>query len=194
MDNIHEDDLPLTHGGDGYKDISDYVELDAEDAVINITATNTRTNDRNTNSTITNKPFTNNNNNNNPGVTFYPPINLPPAHAMPIVPPPPQIPPPANIPLMANPAIHIPPPPPQTADLAAAALALEQRVCYSMTPEIERQSTVQGDAGKIKTFWSEVLHSCDLVVFAYMRPGTVIVQLLHLASTFSLHGGDADLW
>ncbi len=55
------------------------------------------------------------------------------------------------------------------------------------------QKEVAGDATKIKTFRNEVLQRLDVVVFAYMRPGSPIIQLLHSAATFSMRGGDPDL-
>ena len=92
-----------------------------------------------------------------------------------------------------------PPPPPYITPpslpsaLGAAALRLEQRFGHTFSADLEWQSAVAGDATKIKAFCTEVLQSRDLIVFAYMRPGAATIQLLHSATTFSLHGGSPEL-
>lgn len=135
-----------------------------------------------------------------PGVTFTLPPNLPPAQTTAIIPPPPQqaaqqatsqagqpvVQPPIQ------PAVAVVPPPRQSA-LVVASLGLEQRVGHTLSTDVEWQSSVKGEAARIKTYRNEILQSRDLVVFAYMRPGATTIQLLHSATTFSLHGGDPEL-
>ena len=52
------------------------------------------------------------------------------------------------------------------------------------------QQQVEGDPLKIKAFRTEVLQQVDLVVFAYMRPASPFVHLLHSAAPFSVPSGD----
>ena len=126
------------------------------------------------------------------GVTFTLPPNLPPQHAAPSIPPPPQPVAGTNHPPQHPPPVVAHPPPRQSA-LAAAAQVLAQRVGHTLSTDVEWQSSVKGEAARIKTYRNEVLQSRDLVAFAYMRPGATTIQLLHSASTFSLHGGDPEL-
>ena len=131
-----------------------------------------------------------------PVVTFTLPPNLPPTQQAAIQPPPQQASTthPGQPPPQPNP--NPPPaacPPPRHSALAAAALRLEQRVGHTLSTDVDWQSSVKGEVARIKTYRNEVLQSRDLVVFAYMRPGATTIQLLHSATTFSLHGGDPEL-
>ena len=56
--------------------------------------------------------------------------------------------------------------------------------------ELAWQRQVEGDPAKIKVFKSEVLQRTDLLAFAYMRPASSFIHVLHTAGTFSLPSGD----
>jgi hypothetical protein len=59
-----------------------------------------------------------------------------------------------------------------------------------LTTELAWQRQVEGDPAKIKVFKSEVLQRTDLLAFAYMRPASSFIHVLHTAGTFSLPSGD----
>jgi len=103
----------------------------------------------------------------------------PPAGA---APPPPPLPPPP-----------LPMPPTEQSALAAASTTQATRPGHSILNDLQWQKDVDGEAAKAKAFRGEVLQRLDLVVFAYMRPGSSAIQLLHSAATFSMHGADAEL-
>lgn len=88
-----------------------------------------------------------------------------------------------------------PPRPPHATPsaLATAAQAQLSRAGTSLEADLAWQSEVAGEAARQKQFREEALRQLDLVVFAYMRPGSATVQLLHSAATFSMRGGDTDL-
>ena len=89
----------------------------------------------------------------------------------------------------------IPPPPPP---VPSARLALEQAAnrliadspSGALIAEVMWQREVKGEAAAIKQFRSEALQRTDLLVFAYMRPASPFIHLLHTAGTFSLPSGD----
>lgn len=112
----------------------------------------------------------------------------PPAQQQP-PPPPAGAPPPA--PLLPPPPI--PPQAMETSALAATSTTQATRPGHSLLNDLQWQKDVDGEAAKAKTFRGEVLQRLDLVVFAYMRPGSSAIQLLHSAATFSMHGADAEL-
>lgn len=55
------------------------------------------------------------------------------------------------------------------------------------------QSSVAGDATKAKAFWQEVTQQVDVVPFAFMRPSSPFIQILHSVATYAVRGGDSDL-
>ena len=55
------------------------------------------------------------------------------------------------------------------------------------------QSSVAGDATKAKAFRQEVTQQVDVVPFAFMRPSSPFIQILHSVATYAVRGGDSDL-
>ncbi len=55
------------------------------------------------------------------------------------------------------------------------------------------QSDVGGDSSRLKTFRQEILQQLDIIAFAFMRPGSIYIQVMHSPRTFSHHGGDPEL-
>ena len=74
-----------------------------------------------------------------------------------------------------------PPPPATPSALVTAARAQRSGAGVSLQSDLRWQSEVAGEAALQKQFREEVLRQLDLVVFAYMRPGSAAVQLLHSA-------------
>ena len=75
--------------------------------------------------------------------------------------------------------------------MAAARLAAENGLNSGQT--LHWQSEVGGDNAKIKSFRQEVLQQLDLTAFAFMRPGSVYIQVLHSLATFAVQGGDEEM-
>lgn len=64
---------------------------------------------------------------------------------------------------------------------------------YSLATDLKWQSAVGGDATKIKAFRQEVTQQVDLVAFAFMRPSSPYVQILHSIATYAVRGGASEL-
>ena len=62
----------------------------------------------------------------------------------------------------------------------------------SFHADLHWQQEVRGEPAKIRAFRSETLQQLDLRVFAYMRPTSPFIHLLHSGATFYVPGGDAD--
>lgn len=81
-------------------------------------------------------------------------------------------------------------PPPASALTHAAQLLMDDSPPTALVSDLEWQRQVTGDATATKAFRGEVLQRSDLLVFAYMRPSSPFIHLLHTVGTFSLPGGD----
>lgn len=95
-------------------------------------------------------------------------------------------------------AAHVSQPFPLTAvqedsKLGHAAAALFETTGYSLADDLAWQAEVKGDATKIKSFRIEATQQVDLVPFAFMRPASPYVQVLHSVATYAVRGGDSDL-
>lgn len=77
--------------------------------------------------------------------------------------------------------------------LGRAAAELFETIGYSLKDDLAWQSGVANDAAKMKSFRIEATQQVDLVPFAFMRPSSPYVQILHSVATYSVRGGDSDL-
>ena len=75
--------------------------------------------------------------------------------------------------------------------MAAARLAREHGLGTGQT--LHWQADTGGDNAKIKSFRQDILQQLDLVAFAFMRPGSGFIQVMHSPATFSVQGGDAEM-
>ena len=60
----------------------------------------------------------------------------------------------------------------------------------TLAADLAWQQQLEGDPIRIKTFRTEALQQVDIVIFAYMRPSSPFINLLHSAAPFSLPSGD----
>ena len=77
--------------------------------------------------------------------------------------------------------------------LGRSAAAMFSTPGYQLKPDLTWQSAVAGDTTKIKTFRQEVTQQVDLVPFAFMRPASPFIQILHSVATYAVRGGDSEL-
>lgn len=77
--------------------------------------------------------------------------------------------------------------------LGQAATEIFTAVGYSLATDLRWQSAVAGDATKIKAFRQDVTQQVDLVAFAFMRPSSPFIQVVHSIATYSVRGGGSDL-
>ena len=96
------------------------------------------------------------------------------------------------------PTAHTPQPFPFTtvredSELGRAAAAIFTAPGYSLKTDLKWQSAVAGDATKIKAFRQEVTQQVEVVPFAFMRPSSPFIQILHSVATYAVRGGDSEL-
>jgi hypothetical protein len=77
--------------------------------------------------------------------------------------------------------------------LGRSAAAIFTTPGYQLKPDLAWQSAVAGDATKIKAFRQEVTQQVDIVPFAFMRPASPFIQILHSVATYAVRGGDSEL-
>ena len=135
-----------------------------------------------------------------PPVAFHPrqTLRFDPAVQTPETPPPPQAGQPPSTPMPLpdppTPAASAPAPAPHTpGSLAASSFALAQLGASVEKEELKWQRDVHGDATKGKAFKAEILQAMDLRVFAFMRPKSAFITLVHSSATFFAMGAPTDL-
>ncbi len=65
---------------------------------------------------------------------------------------------------------------------------------YNLASNLAWQRTLRRTTlAQARQFKNEVTQDLDLVAFAFMRPGSPIIQVIHSIATFTARGGDADL-
>ena len=74
--------------------------------------------------------------------------------------------------------------------IAAAEVFSDQN--YSLNDDLSWQAKGKGDATEVKSFRIEVTQQVDVVAFAYMRPASVYVQILHSLSTYAVRGSGSE--
>ena len=81
----------------------------------------------------------------------------------------------------------------EQSQLGKAAAAVFTSPGYSLKTDIMWQSNVKGESAAIKTFRQEVTQQKDAIPFAFMRPASPIIQILHSVATYAVRGGDSEL-
>ena len=64
---------------------------------------------------------------------------------------------------------------------------------YSLETDLLWQAAVGGDLSRIKSFRQDVTQQVEVVAFAFMRPASPFVQIVHSIATYAVRGGDSDL-
>lgn len=77
--------------------------------------------------------------------------------------------------------------------LGHSAAAIFTTPGYNLKTDLAWQSAVAGDSTKSKAFRQEVTQQVDTVPFAFMRPSSPFIQILHSIATYAVRGGDSEL-
>lgn len=64
---------------------------------------------------------------------------------------------------------------------------------YSLTTDLMWQTGTGSDAAKSRAFRQEVTQQVEVTPFAFMRPSSPFVQILHSVATYAVRGGDSEL-
>ena len=93
------------------------------------------------------------------------------------------------------PGTHAPTPRPLMTTTSALSRAARESGNHALpttlADDLAWQARLPGDAASIKAFRNEALQQMELCVFAYMRPHSPFVHLMHSAATFFATGGDS---
>ena len=93
------------------------------------------------------------------------------------------------------PETHAPTPRPLMTTTSALSRAARESSNHALpttlADDLAWQAQLPGDAASIKAFRNEALQQMELRVFAYMRPHSPFVHLMHSAATFFATGGDS---
>jgi hypothetical protein len=77
--------------------------------------------------------------------------------------------------------------------LGQAASDIFTTVGYSLESDLRWQTAVGGDAAKIKAFRQDVTQQVELVAFAFMRPSSPFIQVVHSIATYAVRGAASEL-